>query len=51
MNHILGVITRGDLLSAHRRRLSDARATEESKLIPKALRVRFGSKADLTATE
>jgi CIC family chloride channel protein len=50
-DHILGIITRGDLLSAHRRRLSDARAAEQSKLIPKAIRARFSSKASITATD
>ena len=49
-DRVLGIVSRGDLLSAHKKRLSDARAVEQSQLIP-LLRARLGSKPSLASDE
>jgi chloride channel protein, CIC family len=45
--HLVGIIRRADLLAAHQTRLHAARSAEPSQLIPKRLRERFGSKAEI----
>ncbi len=44
---LVGIIGRAELLAAHQSRLIAARAAQPSQLIPKAIRDRFGSKAEI----
>jgi CBS domain-containing protein len=44
---LVGMVTRADLMTAHQTRLHAARSAEPSQLIPKLIRERFGSKANI----